>query len=432
MKILLYTRPHTKEYLYSIAKNIDQSVMIESVSDFKGDGDFWMGDFLYTNTISENLYFNENELYDIINRCRYLRTLSYEMASKLITNYACGINYILDRGYHFIVSEIVDNYCMDIIYREATKRNIKVIAPMGTFIDGYMRFTVKGEVEELQRNVSDEEVSDVLDKLLSNHFKGRVGGLGYSNENKRYYYFYRRILIEKIYNPLRRVVTKDRNNSLYNTYLYNSINVKKYLGKKVKRNFIDLDNFVFQDNDVYFPLHCTPEATTDYFCDSSKFGYYEETILEFLSNSTKNVRYLVKEHPTMYGIRKLDFYENMKTFENVVLLNPFDDSNTILQNINTVVVCTGSIGVESLIRNKRVMCLSSNYYSSIHPNAHVIKYLSDEELNLPIVEYDNRLFMKKLLSFHVPIQMYSYDQIMKTDFNLLGKYIREYFIYEKV
>ena len=389
-----------------------------------------MGEYLYSNKTVINIYYDDWEIQDIIDRCRYLRSIKREKAIELIIHYAYGINKIFDKNnINYIIAEIVDNYCMDVIYREALKRKIKVISPMGTFISGYMRFTVKGEIEHLNRIVLDEEAQIVLNRLMDKNFKGRVGGLGYSNLKTRYSYFYRRILIEKYLNPIRKIVKRDKYNNLYNTILYKSSNVKNYLGKKVTDCFTDLKNFNFDKNDVYLPLHCTPEATTEYFCDSSKFGYYENAILDVLNTSSDLIRFIVKDHPVMYGVRDVHFYKELLKHKNVILINPLENSNYILDKVNNVLVCTGSVGVEALIRNKKVFCLSNNYYSKYHPNAYVVNKLLVEDIEKPIITYSSLKFIKDILSFHVPLTMYGYNDLLKTDFDKLGLYIKEYFIH---
>lgn len=430
--ILLYTRPNTKEYLYAIANNIKIEKNIVSVSDFKNDGDYWMGKYLYTKKNIQNNYYSRDELDDIILRCRYLRSISFDDAKDLVVKYAYGINDVLDSiSVNYIIAEIIDNYCMDIIYREAVKRNIKVISPMGTFISGYMRFTVKGEIQILNRNVSNNEAQRVLDKLLDDKFKGRVGGLGYSGNLNRGKYFYRRILIESVLNPIRKIVTKDKYNNLYNTRLYESKNILNYLGRKVLCCFTNIHDIEYGDNDIYLPLHCTPEATTEYFCDSPKFGFYEDAIIDIIRNSSNNVRFIIKDHPVMYGVRHVKFYKELLKNDNVILINPLEDSNSIMKNVNTILVCTGSAGVEGLLRGKRVLCLSNNYYSDLHPNAHVVSKVDDIVVKSEIINYDQLTFIKDLLSFHVPATMYGYSELLKTDFNSLSKFIKEYFIDEK-
>lgn len=45
-----------------------------------------------------------------------------------------------------------------------------------------------------------------------------------------------------------------------------------------------------------------------------------------------------------------------------------DRSNELLNMVDNVLVDTGTVGVEALLRGKRVISLSDNYYSDLHPN----------------------------------------------------------------
>ncbi len=53
----------------------------------------------------------------------------------------------------------------------------------------------------------------------------------------------------------------------------------------------------------------------------------------------------------------------LKSFNNVILLDPYIPSQSLFDKIENVGVHTGSVGVESLIADKKVYAISENYYS---------------------------------------------------------------------
>ncbi len=99
----------------------------------------------------------------------------------------------------------------------------------------------------------------------------------------------------------------------------------------------------------------------------------------------------------MYGRRLLDFYDQLNSFPNVILLHPMDRSNNLLLEVENVVVDNGTVGVEALLRGKRVICLSDNYYQRFHPNAFMRDRITMEALKLPLQEFDNHTFMRSML-----------------------------------
>ena len=116
-----------------------------------------------------------------------------------------------------------------------------------------------------------------------------------------------------------------------------------------------------------------------------------------IHNADSGITFIIKEHPAMYGRRLLSFYDELNAIPNVILLHPMDRSNNLLLEVDNVVVDNGTVGIEALMRGKRVICLSDNYYYRFHPNAFRRDCVTMESLSLPLQEYDNRIFMKNLL-----------------------------------
>ena len=89
---------------------------------------------------------DENENKEIIIRCRMLRLLKKDESSKIVSAMRDSIyEKLKSNQVDLIITEIVDQYFHDILVREAKKLNIKVIAPIQTFVNGYSRLTMYGE-----------------------------------------------------------------------------------------------------------------------------------------------------------------------------------------------------------------------------------------------------------------------------------------------
>ena len=167
--------------------------------------------------------------------------------------------------------------------------------------------------------------------------------------------------------------------------------------------FDHVDNLEFDaTNAVYLPMHLIPEATTSYWCDKVPHLGYLEYLLDIIDNSTRNAQFFIKEHPSMYGKRALSFYRELLSRKNVVLIHPLDRSNSFLEKVSTVAVDTGTVGVEALLRGKRVLCFSDNYYSALHPNARRVDAASEKDLISPLSDFDAVEFSKRLLDGWFP------------------------------
>ena len=397
MKILIYTRRWNKVFFSQLSNLCFADADLYYYSDFKGIGEVWTGDFIY-NSVYDNEKLPIPELNDIITRCRFLRSIKKSTAEKLCNRLYVGLDrYFREKKFDYVFMPIIDCYSLDILDRVAKKNHAHVISFVQNFISGYSRFSIRGERVDLHREISEEEVETVLSTLLDNSYapsfslNKKVNNIGLLKRCARNF------AKERIYYPYKKITTRDPYN-----YHYNTVGSNDFLGitKTIRdAGYKTLAQIDFQQFNhlVYLPLHFTPEATVDYWCDNLLDVNYEDRVLQLVSQADENTTILVKEHPAMVGRRSESFYNRLKECPKAILIHPYESSNLILEKVDTVIVHTGSVGVEALIRGKRVLCLTKNYYSDIHPNAILIDSISAESLSRPIVDYDNRLFIHDLL-----------------------------------
>ena len=211
-------------------------------------------------------------------------------------------------------------------------------------------------------------------------------------------YYWRRKLIENIYNPILRAATRDWDNQQYGTLLVGKRHFSDLYCSDYDQLFSRISDIDIGDNAAYLPLHYVPEQTTDYFCKNIAAPGYERYIFSIVDQSAGKTQFLVKEHPAMFGKRSLSFYERLRDRENVRIIHPLDSSLQLLEDVGTVLVDNGTVGVESLIRGKRVIAFEDSYYSGLHPNLHRVEAYSDDLLDIPLVDgYSNEVFVRDLL-----------------------------------
>lgn len=427
MKIFIYIRPNSKDFLTNLARKMDSNCTIMTWCDFKGYGDVWAGQYLKKN--SKEVSDIDLDILDNIRlRCRFLRNIKRENAYDLIRKYYYGVSKAINEFKpDLILAQMPDNYCMDVIQRVAISKSIVVINMLELFIGGYSRITLRGERTDI-RDVSVEEAEEVVTRLLKKSYVANYDRDRGESYREHMRFLVRRKLIENLYYPLRKIIDGDRWNYHYNTIYYRGVPFNHVISKNMDRYFTHIDDVDVSKYSIYVPLHCYPESTVDYYGDLPEYALYEELMLRFISEADPEVQFLIKEHPAMYGARIIDFYEKMRKFPNVVLIHPYDDSNHVLEKVKYLLIFSGSVGVEALLRQKVLFSITSNYYSDINPNVHLVKRVKKELFDIDYIPYDNVKFMQDVLAGAIPALHAPQKELMKSDIDTMAEYMRKYYL----
>lgn len=400
--VLLYERPYTKVFFRKVVNGVFENCNLITLSEYKNCSDIWQSSFLYDKSLDDFAELcDESTTRDIVNRCRTLRIMDYSRAKRIVQRTWAGVANLFEKQkIDYVISLSLDNYVIDIIFRLAAIFDVPVYSFLGSFAEGYVRFTLRGEHNFLHRGVSKEESEQLLSKLMKSYYlpPSETESSRRSLWSVRKWYL-RRKTIEDIYYPLMKLITRDPDNARYNMLNLKGIRFNDCVSSELKSIFTKVDEIAIdRKKAVYFPLHFCPEATTDYYIDRpTECGGYIEYILDVISNSDPDILFLIKEHPSMYGERLISDYKRILEFPNAVLIHPQERSNKILELIDTVVVDNGTVGVESLLRGKKVLALDRSYYSGLHNNLYQINYVKKDMMGLPQWEYDPIPFISKLL-----------------------------------
>lgn len=431
MKILVYLRKEPlKSFYTNLAAYISDNNFF-SVSEFRNTGDIWLGKYLYQD--NKPVFFNNNDANDIYLRCRFLRKYPFEEAQMLINRMANGImNIIQNNKPEIILAPLIDNYTLDILERISRKNNITYISFVGHFFNGYSRISSRGEYNYFPREVTNHEIESVLNSLIKTDYTPFYHEKVKSSSQQKQKFLYKQLLKKYIYFPFMKIVERDPKNYHYNTTNEKSNKINHLrLNNHVDKYFTKISAVSPSPYNIYLPLHLTPEATVDYWCDDPDYGvFYMQNILSIIDNSSRNFHFLVKEHPAMYLLRNLEFYERLLSYKNVTIVHPYENSNVLLDKVNYVLTENGSVGVEALIRNKIVIANSSNYYSELHPNIHRMNFISDAVAHMNVEKYDNKLFIKDILQGNMKGRLINNKNIFNSDIKLLYNQIKEYSIYK--
>lgn len=126
------------------------------------------------------------------------------------------------------------------------------------------------------------------------------------------------------------------------------------------------DNFQLPDKYVVFFLHFQPERTT--LPEAKNYVQQWFAIRALSASLPDDTKLLVKEHPSMFRnhfskkVRDQQFYKSVNTLENAsfvpLQVTPFE----LIDSSLAVATCTGTVGVEALVRGKPVLVFGIAQY----------------------------------------------------------------------
>lgn len=401
MNILIVENPWSGAVFREALNKVFENPRIVGISEFRKVTTYWFGEYRYNAAYDTPTIQNDDLFNDIICRDRSLCIMEKNRALRLVERCWNGVNALFANGcFDYVFSTGIDRYTTDIVFRVAELNGVPAISPFGSFIPGYAWFTRRGERISLGRNVSRSEAERVYTELTAPSFlpESEVVNIKRTHRDiKRS--FRKRALIEHIYYPMQSLLSRDPDNTQYNLSSIKGQRLADFYRDDLDDIFEHVQNIQFVDSSktVYLPMHLIPEATTSYWCKNvARLGYLKY-LTDIIDGSDPDITFLIKEHPAMYGKRRISFYEALLTRKNTILVHPLDRSNDLLDKVETVVVDTGTVGVEVLLRNKRALCVEDSYYSSLHPNAIRCERISKKILQTPLTHYDNVQFVCDLL-----------------------------------
>jgi hypothetical protein len=351
-----------------IAKGIDAEAEVTIASGFKAVDESGLSEGYYA-----NLRTNESDAIssevgidfeDIIKRCRLLRSLPHSVAILHVIAMKEAVSDLFDAVKpDLVISATIDQFLMDVIYFESLKRGIPFVGLVISFVNGYYRVSARGEYNHL-RNVPDNEVQSVIQKLEQNSYKPKFvtqsGGnfkvaaidRWFKNALRIPYFFMKRLLTGEKYNYhyWASQLTALNNFNLYPTIQFGSKSWKQVIDSSKKPI-------------VYIPLQYFPEATIDYWCEDLDVIDYEDKLIDYVQKLSSDFQILIKEHPNVIGIRNSSLYRELSKIEGVVICPTYEDSNYIVDLCDAVLVWTGSVGFEAALRSKPVIAVCNPYYA---------------------------------------------------------------------
>ena len=156
----------------------------------------------------------------------------------------------------------------------------------------------------------------------------------------------------------------DNINNVRSFFIKLRASIKRYFFYFITENFIKYEKEVTTSKYVYFPLHLQPEATL---LSTAPVFSDQLSIIRGLSASLPSgYKLVIKDYPLQGGYRPPSFYKQIKKLPNVILYHRVFPSIKLVENCEMVVTIQGTVGLEALLRNKKVLLLSRAFYDSIY------------------------------------------------------------------
>ncbi len=372
VSVLLYVRPWNQTQMEYLARgvwgecitvtktsehcSIDQSGLCEAQSQY----------YRQLNDQEKLLDLSDDEAEDMILRCRLLRNLSPMQARRLLISMERAVSDVLvEVKPTVMLSLTVDSYVMDIYAALCHKRGIRFIGLVPSFIKEHFRITARGEYVEC-RNVTEEEIKATLSDLEIKNYRPDFLVQSDREMRRNKWRMWWRNFFKPLFFALRRIKPRDRLN--YHYWASQIIATKHFSLMPRDLKGIGIQEVTVKADDgglplIYLPLQMSPEATIDYWSTDKRWIDYENFIIDLVSRYRQKWRFIIKEHPNLIGFRSRDFYERLKAESNCLIVAPNVASNDLVGLCRGVVVCTGTVGFEAVLRGKPVLSDSSPYYS---------------------------------------------------------------------
>ena len=369
--VLVYVRPWNIAQFSDLAEGIWQDTRQIHVSEHGAvdQGGLKTAFYAAYKHISENsqpLCLVEDQIADIILRCRLLRSIPLHQARRLLLAAEQAIEEVLDHHKpRAMLSITVDSYILHIFYLACQRRNITFYGLVPSFINGYFRITAMGE-RVVARDVPPQEIDAVTEQLLSTGYKPDFLPKSPRALRTKARKLWRRNLVKPAYFEARRRLSGDPLNYHYwgaavVSRQHWSLHMQDYPGTSLESR-TDLPSHLAARPLIFLPLQMSPEATIDYWSTDIRWIDYEARVLALLQSHANSHTFLIKEHPNVLGQRSMGFYKKLVRHDNVVLISPSASSNSILEMCDGVLICTGTVGFEAALRGVRVYSDSQPFH----------------------------------------------------------------------
>ena len=351
-----------------VSDRFDISYLTDGVSPIASDTRAIFYAALDKDARSEEL--DAEDIADIVGRCRMLRHIDRIQAEKLIHAMAIALAHHIDAFRpDALISQMVDEYTTHVFAILAKKRGLGYLGYCAGYFPGTSLLLADAHGRPYNWRIADEaEVSERLERVSGVAFRQTYNlGVGYSLV--KHLKGMLRYRVKLLWFALRGWREKDPWHLHYRQtpFIAERRWLRDYPGAAMFSSDWrrDLDTLRQQRPGakiIYMPLSYFPEATIDYWVLDKRMIDYAAMIRKIAATLSRDNIVVVKEHLHMMGARDADLLKALNAMSNVVRVPPLELSNAVVAEADTVLLGSGSPGIEATLRGKPVVTFCDTSY----------------------------------------------------------------------
>lgn len=329
---------------------------------------------------------NEDEIEDVIARCRFLRNIDHQQAKNLVHAMTIALTHYIDSFRpDALISQMVDEYTTHVFALLAKKRELGYLGYCAGYFPGTSLLLADPHGRPYRwRAVDEAEISERLDCVSGMAFR-QTYNLGASYNLAKHLKSMVRYRVKVAYFALRGWIEKDPFHLHYRQTPF--IAERRWLKDYPASSMFSIDwqsdlNALRKHrpsaNVIYMPLSYFPESTIDYWVLDKRMIAYAPMIQKIVEILSRENIVVVKEHLHMMGARDAALLRALNRIDGVVSVPPLELSNKVVAQADTVLLGSGSPGIEATIRGKPVVTFCNTSYW-FEPSGSTYLDLSDIE-----------------------------------------------------
>ena len=289
---------------------------------------------------------------------------------------------------NYAIMQTVDSYITDLIRFLCIKKKIKFIGVVGSSFNNCFRITSRGEATKNKR--PDKNLTKLLlPKYIKESYVPAFVTKSLNNTKINIYKRWLRSFIGIFYFFIKRYSSRDRYNFHYwHSQILSQQHFMFFPPRAIGNAGWEKELKYKEKPSLYIPLQMFPEITVDYWCKNIESIKYYETLEKLISKLHNNFSLFIKEHPDVMGSRPKNFYSKIRKDKRITVIPTYTNSNYVVNKTDGVIIWTGTVGFDAMIRGKAVFALGDPYFASG-------KRFLKIDLNIKIKKMLNHIFLCK-------------------------------------
>lgn len=313
---------------------------------------------------------SDDDIADVVDRCRLLRNLERGQAIALAHAMAVALGEEFDRFKpDAVLSQLVDEYSTHIASLIAARRGLGYLGYCAGYFPGTVLLLADAYGRPYNwRDADPTEVAAQSERVSGVAFR-QTYNLGASYGRWHHWRSVARYQVKRAWFGWRAIRERDPWGMHYR--------ILPFIAER--RQFADFpsDRLFVPDWEaslaaerrrrpyarvVYLPLSYFPEATIDYWVGDKRMIQYESEIVRIVTSLAHDAIVVVKEHLHMMGARPIRFLEALRSIPGAISVPPLAFSNAVVAASDAVILGSGSPGIEATIRGKPVFSFCNTSY----------------------------------------------------------------------